>query len=300
MKQQQARQRPTLLGGRSRGLISGQADAVKARLVRSPFATLVRRWTCVGATVGIAMLSIASGAWGAPGDTVRIDGVCPHDATPLDLDAISRNGRFVVAECQNDQIYERDRLQRRRILVSRAAGPHGTRGEGGGSDGASVSDDGRIVAFASDATNLAPGVVAGFTHVFVRDLRRHTTMLIGGARRGGARGCGQATGPSISADGRFVAFAGGCSSSNSYQVVVRDLLTNKDTLASRANGARGAMGNGPRSRHQPSHRRTGSWRHAAPRLQVSRGPFLAPSNASRHVYIATIRGVRRRVMPAER
>ena len=129
------------------------------------------------------MLWTASGAWGAPGDTARIDGVCPHDGSPdddvHDLAQWPVRGRRV----HDYQVYERDRLRRRRVLVSRAAGPHGTRGEGGASFRPSVSDDGRIVAFASDAENLAPGMRHDYRHVLVRDLRRNTTTLIGGARK---------------------------------------------------------------------------------------------------------------------
>jgi len=224
------------LGGGSRAWIAVKHDAVKSRLARAPLVTPVRRWAYVLAAVGIAMLSTASGARGAPGDTARIDGVCPRDVAPGDEYTISRNGRFVVAECDY-QVYERDRLRRRTVLVSRATGPHARRGDGGASFRPSVSDDGQIVAFASDAVNLAPGMRHGYRHVLVRDLRRNTTKLIGGARK--PKGRGHADDPALSADGRFLAYDSS-DFSDDYQVYVRDLRTNKTTLVSRATGKRGA------------------------------------------------------------
>ena len=222
---------------------------MKSRLAKAPLATLVRRAAIVGAVVGVAMLSAASGVWGASGDTSRIDGVCPDDGAPYIDYAISRTGRFVVAECTTrrvpdpSELYERDRLRRRTVLVSRAAGPDGRRGEGGGSQQPSVSDDGQVVAFASDAENLAPGTSHQDRHVFVRDLRRNTTTLIDGARQSaGSKNPGTADELALSPDGRFLAYDDW--SGEEDQVYVRDLRTNKTTLVSRATGTRGAKAQG--------------------------------------------------------
>jgi Tol biopolymer transport system component len=75
------------------------------------------------------------------------------------------------------------------------------------SDLPSISSDGRYVAFASDATNFVSGDTNGFTDIFVRDRQSGTTdrvsVATGGVQSNGSSG----TLPSISADGRYVAFA---------------------------------------------------------------------------------------------
>ncbi len=73
----------------------------------------------------------------------------------------------------------------------------------GSSSTAAISADGRFVAFVSDASNLVPGVAGG--QVFLRDRLNGTTELVTVSfYGGGSSGGGDA--PSISADGRFVAF----------------------------------------------------------------------------------------------
>ena len=72
----------------------------------------------------------------------------------------------------------------------------------------SVSHDGRVIAFASRATNLVPNDTNGKQDVFVKDL------LTGAIRRAsvassGAQGDGDAWMPALSADGRYVAFESG-------------------------------------------------------------------------------------------
>ena len=74
-----------------------------------------------------------------------------------------------------------------------------TLGADGPSGAASISSDGRFVAFASEAGNLVPGDTNGASDVFVRDrLTGITTRISGGSGPSGA--------PSISGDGRIVAF----------------------------------------------------------------------------------------------
>ena len=69
-----------------------------------------------------------------------------------------------------------------------------------------VSADGRYVAFFSDATNLVPGDVPFTRDVFHRDRWDGVTTLVSVSASGGyANGGGE--NPTMSADGRFVAFA---------------------------------------------------------------------------------------------
>ena len=74
-----------------------------------------------------------------------------------------------------------------------------------GSYDPSISADGRYVAFSSLASNLVPGDTNGWLDVFVRDRQRGTTtrVSVDSAR---AQGNQESYSPSISADGRHVAF----------------------------------------------------------------------------------------------
>jgi Tol biopolymer transport system component len=69
-----------------------------------------------------------------------------------------------------------------------------------------LSADGRFVAFTSDASNLVPGDTNGVPDIFVRDRQAGTTERVSVAAGGAqANGFGSDT-PSLSVDGRFVAF----------------------------------------------------------------------------------------------
>lgn len=70
----------------------------------------------------------------------------------------------------------------------------------------SLSADGALVAFASDATDLVAGDRNRARDVFVRDRRAHTTRRVS-LSDAGAEADGPSDFAAISADGRFVAFA---------------------------------------------------------------------------------------------
>jgi Tol biopolymer transport system component len=80
-----------------------------------------------------------------------------------------------------------------------SATPGGANGNGL-SDSPSVSGNGRLVAFQSDATDLVPGDDNGFRDVFVRDLVNGQTVRL--FENAGERSYH----PTISSDGRFVVF----------------------------------------------------------------------------------------------
>jgi Tol biopolymer transport system component len=69
----------------------------------------------------------------------------------------------------------------------------------------SISEDGRYVAFPSDAYDLVPGDTNGKSDVFVRDRAMKTTELVS-VTCGGVSGNSFSDAPSMSADGRWVAF----------------------------------------------------------------------------------------------
>jgi len=127
--------------------------------------------------------------------------------------SISSDGRYVafrsyatnlVAGDTNGatDIFLRDRLSgvTERISVSDAEAQ-----ANGNSYDPSISADGRYVAFSSAATNLVSGDTAGFIDIFVRD-RVNGTTVRASVNNGGAQANGSCSNPSISADGRFVAF----------------------------------------------------------------------------------------------
>lgn len=127
--------------------------------------------------------------------------------------AISADGRHVAFTSaasnltggdENNEldIFVRDRVTGRTVLAS--VGPQGLMGDGP-SVAASISRDGRLVAFESDADTLVRSDNNGTGDVFVRDLLNDVTRKVSVA------GNGQQTespsfGPAISADGTTVAF----------------------------------------------------------------------------------------------
>jgi len=131
------------------------------------------------------------------------------------------------------------------VLVSASAA--GEPGNGVSSFGLSTSADGRYVAFASMATNLTPADTDNVVDVFVKDL---TTGEVQVASRtaAGVKGDAISTRPSISADGRRVAFTSAADNLSPddtdgyFDVYVKDLTTGAVTLASRTAGGTKANG----------------------------------------------------------
>lgn len=94
-----------------------------------------------------------------------------------------------------------------------------------------LSADGRYVVFASDADNLVPDDTNGQIDTFVRDRLAGTTERISVTSSGKQGEFGSGSG-SISADGRYVAFASaspldGGGSDTDFDVFVRDRLTDE-------------------------------------------------------------------------
>ena len=105
-------------------------------------------------------------------------------------------------------------------LTSEGRSPRGSNGgfDPPGSNAPSISANGRFVAFASSFTDVVPGDVNGETDVFLRDLRTGRTELVSRGLAGttaappldwAVRRLPLSTNPSISANGRFVAFQSG-------------------------------------------------------------------------------------------
>lgn len=152
--------------------------------------------------------------------SVRVDGTAAGAASP----SLSAHGRYVafasfasgiVADDTNDafDVFVRDRRlgSTTRASVSSA----GAQAEGGGSFRPSLSADGSVVAFDSEATNLLQEDDNGERDIFVRALGSSTTERVSVSTAGtqadgpsdgpGIRG-GTSFGPDISANGRYVTF----------------------------------------------------------------------------------------------
>jgi Tol biopolymer transport system component len=130
-----------------------------------------------------------------------------------------------------DDIFLRDRMTGTTTRISRSS-------DGGSGDGISqmgtISTNGRHVAFASGSTNLVPGDTNNHWDVFVRDLDQQRTVRVSVATDG-TQGDRDAYYPSLSADGRFVAFvswattfAPGVSSSAPRQMYLHDRDADSD------------------------------------------------------------------------
>jgi Tol biopolymer transport system component len=171
--------------------------------------------------------------------------------------SISAHGRWVafltVAHLPHGHALEvavRDMNGKRTVYASRASGRHGPLAAGDCKLPA-ISADGRYVAFATKAKNLSRIDRDSVEDVFVRDLKTGRTILASRARgKHGAAGSGDSSNPSISADGRYVAFEsyasnlGPADDGTIPDVFVRDLRSGRVFLASRANG-NGAAANAP-------------------------------------------------------
>ena len=126
-----------------------------------------------------------------------------------------------------------------------------TQGESNGNSGlASVSSDGRRIAFVSQAKNLHPDDPDGLKDIFVRDMETHTLLLVSRASgEAGVKGNADSDNPMISADGNCVALQSLASTldpandaSSDSDVYLRNLTTNQTILISRATGLSGAKG----------------------------------------------------------
>lgn len=119
-----------------------------------------------------------------------------------------------------------------------------------------ISDDGRIVAFSSRATNLVPGDTNGVDDVFVRDRANGTTTRVSVASDGaqGDDAVSFFTGPALSGDGRYILFSARASNlvpddtNGADDVFLHDRVTSRTSLVSATpsgtvgNGASGSAG----------------------------------------------------------
>jgi len=127
--------------------------------------------------------------------------------------SISADGRYVVfASTATNLVYNDSNGQRDIFLRDLHDGVTtrlsvNTAGQQGDnwSDTPVISADGHFVAYASAATNLAPGDTNNMADIFVYEIATKTTTRVSQSRDR-QQGNGNSTQPSISADGRFITF----------------------------------------------------------------------------------------------
>jgi uncharacterized repeat protein (TIGR01451 family) len=159
------------------------------------------------------------------------------------VSAISGDGRFVAFGSNATNliasgnlpfgIFVHDRQTGSTELVSVSS--TGRQGEGF-TQSPAISDDGRFVAFDSDATNLVAGDLNGITDVFRHDRVTGETILIS-VNSAGQQGDNSSHAPAISADGRFVVFHANSAlapedTNQQTDVYVRDVQAGITTLVS--------------------------------------------------------------------
>ena len=206
-----------------------------------------------------------------PGDTNGVRDIFVHDmqtgaTTRMSVDSngaqangasffatISADGRYVAFESDATNLAPGDRNGARDVFVhDRQTGATvrastNTAGSGGNaaSSWPAISADGRYVAFMSDATNLVAGDTNGMSDVFVKDTLTGVTSRVS-VDSGGLQGNAPSSSPSISADGRVIAFASDATNlvandtNGATDVFTHDVVTGFTTRASLdSNGVEG-------------------------------------------------------------
>ncbi len=199
---------------------------------------------------GVVAISAVAFAGGGPqtklvSKTSNGDPASGGDSFPS---GITPNARWVAFDSSADnlpgagtnfnQVYVRDRKTGKTKLASRSNG--GDPADGGASFDATISDSGRFVAFESNATNL-PGSINPDAQVYVRDLKKDKTELISRLGGGDPASGGFSTDPSISGNGRLVAFESDATNlpsslSPDDQVYLRDRKQGTTRLVSKTTG----------------------------------------------------------------
>lgn len=184
------------------------------KYVASALICLILIGTFGAVLVGRTPLSLAQGP-GEAGYTERVsvktDGTEGNDDSGHG--AMSGDGRYVAFTSSannlvdddtniSGDVFLRDRVEGSTIRISVSS--DGTQGDSN-SHGPSISDDGRLVAFYSEASNLVPNDTNHTWDVFVRDWQAGETIRVSVASDG-TQGNDESTTPAISGDGRFVAF----------------------------------------------------------------------------------------------
>jgi hypothetical protein len=164
--------------------------------------------------------------------------------------SLSGNGRYLsfksnatnlISGVSGNQIYCKDVLTGAVTLVSSSASNQS--GNGSSYGPATISGDGRLVAFESVSTNLIPGVSGN--QIFLKDLESGSVTLVS-ASASNQMGNNTSNSPAISANGQFVAFRSRSTNFVSgvsfYQIYIKEIATGAISLVSAS--ASGIAGGG--------------------------------------------------------
>ena len=185
------------------------------------------------ACVGAALLALQAASAG-PGSTTRVStatGGGQGNGRSF-VPAISADGRFVAFYSDASNLVSGDTNGARDVFVRDLQTGQTTRvsvsSSGAEANGDSfapaLSSDGRYVAFASAATNLIDGDTNDANDVFVRDRQTNTTTRVS-VGYNGSQANGGSDEPSLSGDGRLVAFT-----SAATNIVSGDANMNRDAF----------------------------------------------------------------------
>jgi hypothetical protein len=180
------------------------------------------------------------------GRTVRVSVTATgaQGSAPSWAPDIAADGQVIVFQSQAPELAPGDANGAIDVFVHRRADGSLTRvsvGPAGGESDApstspAISDDGRVVAFTSTATNLVSGDGNGLGDVFVHVLAEARTERVSVSSTGGEAN-GASSQPSLSADGRFVGFLSLATNlapdgiDADAKVIVRDRERSTTTLA---------------------------------------------------------------------
>ena len=184
-----------------------------------------------------AVMLLGGGALGQTTERVSVSSSGTQGNKASSYPAISWDGLHVAFESDASNLvlgdawgfkdaFVHDRLTGNTKLVSKDSS--GNQGYGA-STTVSVSEDGNYVAFVSYASNLVPDDTNGVSDIFVRDRQASTTERVS-VDSSGNEGNGHSQDPSISGDGRYVAFSSYATNlvpgdSNGVQIYVHDRQT---------------------------------------------------------------------------
>ena len=190
---------------------------------------------------------VSVGMGGAQADAASLDAIVSADGRFVVFDSIATN--LVLGDTNGfKDVFLRDRQAATMVRVSLAPGGAESNGD---SAFPSISADDRYVAYASFATNLVPGDTNGAMDVFLLDLQTGTTELVSVSSLG-VQGNAGSYRPSVSSDGRFVAFSSDASNlvagdtNGKRDVFVRDRLNGTtERVSISTGGVEGEAVSGP-------------------------------------------------------
>jgi len=183
--------------------------------------------------------------------SVASDGMQGNDGSYYP--SISAGGRYIAFDSHASNLVSRDTNSESDVFVHDmqtgittrvSLASDGTQGSAFSAH-SSISADGRYVAFESEASNLMSGDTNNTWDVFVHDMQTGTTTCVSVAPDG-TQGNQASRYPSISADGRYVAFMSGADNlvsgdkNSESDIFIHHMQTGTTTLVSLAsNGTQG-------------------------------------------------------------